>query len=69
MDNFKRIAFAFLATAIFTSFNDVTAQEEKLRKSLLLLPGEKNHYKMLLYLLRLLLRKILMQLRLLKCMT
>ena len=27
MDNFKRIAFAFLATAIFTSFNDVTAQE------------------------------------------
>ena len=27
MDNFKRIAFAFLATALFTSFNDVTAQE------------------------------------------
>ena len=27
MDNFKRIAFAFLATAIFTSFNDATAQE------------------------------------------
>ena len=27
MDNFKRIAFAFLATAVFTSFNDVTAQE------------------------------------------
>ena len=27
MDNFKRIAFAFLATAIFTSFNDVSAQE------------------------------------------
>ena len=26
MDNFKRIAFAFLATAIFTSFNDVSAQ-------------------------------------------
>ena len=27
MDNFKRIAFAFLATAIYTSFNDVSAQE------------------------------------------
>ena len=27
MDNFKRIAFAFLATALFTSFNDVSAQE------------------------------------------
>ena len=27
MDNFKRIALAFLATAVFTSFNDVTAQE------------------------------------------
>ena len=27
MDNFKRIAFAFLATAVFTSFNDATAQE------------------------------------------
>ena len=27
MDNFKRIDFNFLATAIFTSFNDVTAQE------------------------------------------
>jgi iron complex outermembrane receptor protein len=27
MDYFKRIAFAFLATAVFTSFNDVTAQE------------------------------------------
>ena len=27
MDNFKRIVFAFLATAVFTSFNDATAQE------------------------------------------
>ena len=27
MDYFKRIAFAFLATALFTSFNNVTAQE------------------------------------------
>jgi outer membrane receptor protein involved in Fe transport len=27
MDNLKRIAFAFLATALFTSFNDVSAQE------------------------------------------
>ena len=27
MDNFKRIAFALLATAVFTSFNDATAQE------------------------------------------
>ena len=27
MDNFKRIAFAFLATALFTSFNDISAQE------------------------------------------
>ena len=27
MDNFKRIAFAFLATAIYISFNDVSAQE------------------------------------------
>ena len=27
MDNLKRIAFAFLATAIYTSFNDVSAQE------------------------------------------
>ena len=27
MDNFKRIAFAFLASAVFISFNDVSAQE------------------------------------------
>tara|TARA_B100000242_G_scaffold286401_1_gene251956 strand:- start:991 stop:3909 length:2919 start_codon:yes stop_codon:yes gene_type:complete len=27
MDNFKRIAFAFLAAAVFTNINDVTAQE------------------------------------------
>ena len=27
MDNFKRMAFALLATAVFTSFNDATAQE------------------------------------------
>ena len=43
MDNFKRIALAFLAAAVFTNINDVTAQEIEVEDMSLILAFWKDY--------------------------